>query len=234
MSGLDRLVEKQNEPKGVPGYARPRRPTPEPSTARKRSHDSPVMLAARHFAKRAEGAGLQLAKPAAIIYYDIDARVNQSGLRKLDLAWSDGKKVWPDLLLGMVDEFFATEYRHGDRWAWQDFCGVETFTRLRDRLVFRLTDQRDRAAWQRNERMNAELQAGWDEIASAMRSENTQRHAEDVTPEVTPVAPMSAEELFGDDLDEYRRLRDKRLGDGRLKHNKRIKHNPNRATEEDN
>jgi hypothetical protein len=240
---LDRLRDKQDgKITGPAGTPRPRRPdTTETTTVAKperRRHDGPVMKAAKYFVTLAEQEHLQLARGATIIYYDLDARVRASGLMKLDLAYPSGAKVaWGDVLMAMIEQFFEAEYRHGDKWCWQEFCGVETFGRLQDYVIWRAKQSQHKAEHDaRSARMNAELEAGWQEIEAAMRSANEQRHRDNDGGEV-PLAPVpsvekTAEDLFGDDLEAYQQQRARRQRKLEQKVARQARSNQRRATEE--
>lgn len=239
MAGLDRLTAKRDEPKDAPPGRRRSRTEEKSTVTTRRQHDGPVMTAAKHFVKRAEHEGLQLARGAHIIYYDLNARVDSSGIKSLkdpqtgeQLRWLNGKPVWPDLLLGMVDEYFDSEYPHGDKYCWQDFCGVETFGRLKEKLTWRMFDHRGKVSFESHrDEIEEGLQREWQETEARLRSVNAQRHT--IEPEITaePARAMTAEDLFGDDLEEYQRLREARRKKIAAKVKRNSKRNPNRALE---
>lgn len=199
-----------------------------------RNYDHPVMAAAERFVERADEERLQLAKATWVVYLDMLKRVNASDIRKLrnpktgePLAWKSGKPMWPDILRFMVDVYFDHDYRRGDAWAWQDFCGVETFHRLLEYALFVVVDHASRRDNQETtfdrdlqrrtylaelaDRAKREPVREEPEAPPAPRRGRTWRTKEEreqVREERQQILADREAEVFGDDLEEWQELRE--------------------------
>lgn len=190
-----------------------------------RNYDQDVMAAAERFVERADKERLQLAKATWVVYLDMKKRVDSSDIRKLrnpetrePLAWKNGKPMWPGILRFMVDMYFDHDYRHGDAWAWQDFCGVETFHRLLEYALFVVVDHASRRDNQQSEFDRAEQrrlyleglaeQAKRRPVSDAPEPQQAGPRVKHTAEERQQILAQREAEAFGDDLDEWTELRE--------------------------
>lgn len=182
--------------------AQPRKVDPEAKPA---GYDDDLYGAAMHFAARARMERLQLAWEPSGIYHPLGAAVKQNKL--------DQVPEWPAVLREMIDLFFDEEYRHGDKWCWQEFCGVETFPRLMEYRIWKRRDARLREEYEaRREEIRAEQEIRTREREAHMRAVNEERHAAQAAaePPKPERKPMSEEEVFGENLELTRKRREER------------------------
>lgn len=167
--------------------------------------DTDVMAAAEYFLERSKRAGtLQTGSAFALHRVFLD-RVEVSGVRRM-VNHHNGRSMWPDLLVTLVDVYWDTEANPRNEWAWKHFVTGAVFDRLVAYLCSRIEEAYDRAADTRSvEEKQAARQANWDRIAERAKLFTPSRPSQDqVTPSELP--RRSDADVFDDDLEEWEAL----------------------------
>jgi hypothetical protein len=167
--------------------------------------DTDVMAAAEHFLERSKRAGtLQTGSAFALHRVFLD-RVEVSGVRRM-VNHHNGKPMWPDILVTLVDVYWDTEANPRNEWAWKHFVTGAVFDRLVAYLCSRIEEAYDRAADTRTvEDKQAARQANWDRIAERAKLFTPTRPSQEQDTSAE-VPRRSDADVFEDDLEEWEAL----------------------------